>query len=55
MEEEISTWEGDNGEEFLILGLRLKDYVKYVQEQYELEKQQVCEREGTKEKGYKRN
>ena len=41
VEEEISTWEGDNDEEFLILGLKLKDYVKYVQEQYELEKQQV--------------
>ena len=41
MEEEISTWERENEEEFLILGFNLKDYVKHVHDQYELEKQQV--------------
>ena len=41
VEDEISTWEQDNEEEFLILGFKLKEYINYVHEQHELEKQQV--------------
>ena len=41
LEEEISSWERENGDEFLIMGLKLTDYIEFVREQHETEKQQV--------------
>ena len=41
LEEEISTWERENGGEFLVMGLKLTDYIESVRQQYESEKQQV--------------
>jgi len=40
VEDEILIWEKENDEEFLIFGFKLKDYIKYVHDQHELEKQQ---------------
>jgi len=53
VEEEISTWERENEEEFLILGFNLKDYVKHVHDQYELEKQQEKDARLRQRKGEK--
>lgn len=40
LEEEISNWEKDNDSEFLLDGMKYMDYIKQVQQKYELEKQQ---------------
>ena len=42
LEEQILTWEKENGRQFQVCGVRYMEYVKTQRDDHEIEKQQVC-------------